>query len=215
MFYGDTMVSDSSTTQQTYLPLSVVIATLGGETLRGTIEQLNGGPLVPAEILVCIPEEDAFRVTEIAFPNVKVIKTNCRGQVAQRAIGFQLAQHPIVLQMDDDILLQEDALHELTSEIHRLGYGNALAPVYNDAVTGRSIHDLGDGAVGWLKSLHAYVVCGAPWGIKRMGVVTLGGFNYGVNGKYSGLEPLEVQWLPGGCVLHYKHDLIIESFYPF
>jgi glycosyltransferase involved in cell wall biosynthesis len=206
------IISDSPSIQQA---LSVVIPTLGGETLTGTIEQLNRGTLVPAEILVCIPEEDAFRVKEILFPNVKVIKTNCRGQVAQRAIGFQHAQHAIVLQMDDDIFLQEDALRELTSELRRLGYGNALAPVYNDTVTGSCIHDRGDGVVGWLKSLHAYVVCGAPWGTKRMGVVTLSGFNYGVDDKYSGLEPLDVQWLPGGCVLHYKDDLIIESFYPF
>lgn len=207
------MILDSHPIQQTY-PLSVVIPTLGGETLAGTIAQLNRGTIVPSEILVCIPEAEAFRVERMSFHNVKIVKTECRGQVAQRAIGFQQAQYEVVMQLDDDILLQEDALHELTSALQRLGHGNALSPVYNYAVTGRCIHKLSEGIVGWLKSLYAYVVCGAPWGIKRMGVVTLSGFNYGVDYKYSGLDPLETQWLPGGCVLYYNDDLIKNCFYP-
>lgn len=27
--------------------------------------------------------------------------------------------------------------------------------------------------------------------------------------------PYEVEWLPGGCVLHHRENLILEDFYPF
>jgi len=203
-----------SSRQQTY-SLSVVIATLGGDTLRGTIEQLNRGTLVPAEILVCIPEEDAVRVKGLSFPNLRVIKTNCRGQVAQRAFGFQHVQEPMVLQLDDDILLQEEALQELATALRRIGHGNVLAPVYSDSVTNRCIHELSDGLLGWLKSLYAYVVCGAPWGVKRMGVVTAIGVNYGIDSSHCDGKPFETQWIPGGCVLCFREDLIKDNYFPF
>ncbi len=42
--------------------LSVVIATLGGDSLEKTIDHLNVGTITPFEILICIPTEDAYRV---------------------------------------------------------------------------------------------------------------------------------------------------------
>ena len=203
------------TTDQYKFPVSVIIATLGGDSLRETIEQLNCGALVPTEILVCIPEEDAFRVEHLSYPNVRVIKTNCRGQVAQRAIGFKLALHTMILQLDDDILLNKDALQELTEELQRLGRGNALAPLYYTAATGRCLHELIGGVAGWLRSLWACFICGAPWGLKRMGVVTKVGLNYGVDSSNCGIKPFETQWLPGGCVLCYCEDVIREIFFPY
>lgn len=208
-------MSETTLTKENINSVSVVIPTLGGETLRGTIEQLNRGALVPAEILVCIPEEDAFRVKGLSFANVRVVKTHCRGQVAQRAIGFQQVQHPMVLQLDDDILLKEEALQELVCALCELGHGNALSPVYNHAMTGRCIHKMSEGFVGFFKSLYAYVVCGAPWGIKRMGVVTAIGVNYGVDSSYCDAKPFETQWLPGGCVLCFREELIKENFFPY
>ena len=71
------------------LALSVVIPTLGGESLGTTIAQLNRGTLVPREILVCIPEKEAPRVQNLGLPGVGIIMTDVRGQVAQRAKGFQ------------------------------------------------------------------------------------------------------------------------------
>ncbi len=196
-------------------PISVIIPTLGGESLEETVEQLNRGTFVPLEILICIPEEEAFRVAHLSFSNVRVVKTQCRGQVAQRAVGFQQAQQPMVLQLDDDILLNEEALQSLVLELRRLGRGNALAPLYYDAVTRRCMHELKGGLSGWLDSLGAYVICGAPWGIKRMGVVTVIGLNYGVDSSYCGTQPFETQWLPGGCVLCFREDIIQESFFPY
>ena len=60
--------------KQELYPLSVVIATLGGETLADTISYLNSGEKIPAEILVCIPEEDSSCAESLSMKNVKIIK---------------------------------------------------------------------------------------------------------------------------------------------
>ena len=90
--------------------MTVVIATLGGDTLRETIETINRGSIVPEEILVCIPTNESDRVQNFSYKNVKIFVTACRGQVAQRAIGFQNVSHNIVMQLDDDILLDEHCI---------------------------------------------------------------------------------------------------------
>lgn len=206
---------DAEHTQAQLPKVSVVIPTLGGDCLRSTIEQLNRGTVVPAEILVCIPEEEAYRVAHLPFPNVRIVKTHCRGQVAQRATGFQQAQQAMVMQLDDDILLEEGSLRILADALCLLGRGNALAPVYYEAVTGRCIHELADGAHGFLMSLYYCVVCGSPWSGKRMGVVTSAGLSFGVDSSHCGEKPFGAQWLPGGCVLCFKDDLITEEFFPY
>ena len=49
-----------------------------------------------------------------------------------------------------------------------------------------------------------------------MGRVTSIGVNYGVDGSQcQGKGSLETDWLPGGCVLSYRTDLITEAFFPF
>jgi hypothetical protein len=195
-------------------PISVVIPTLGGDVLARAIERLNAGTIVPMEILICIPSEFTSGLPELPFANVRVIPTACRGQVAQRAVGFELAVHPLILQLDSDVFLLIDTLQALADALESKGPGNAVGPLYVDLATRRFVHEMGDGLSGWLQSVYASVVCGAPWGIKRMGVVTSAGVNYGVDGRFCGTEPFETQWLPGGCVLSFREDLITANFYP-
>ena len=196
-------------------PLSVVIPTLGGESLRGTIEQLNRGTLIPSEILVCIPEEDAFRVHDLCINNVILVKTKTRGQVVQRAAGFEFAKHKIVLQLDDDISIHKEAIQELTNALQKLGTGNALGPIYFDENLGHCVHDIKSGLSGYLRSQFYSVICGAPWNEKRMGVMTKIGLCFGVDKNYCNSEYFKTEWLPGGCVLCFKEDLIKENFFPF
>ena len=49
------------------------IATLGGDCLAATIEKLNASTVVPAEILICIPEIEAPRAARLAGGNVTVV----------------------------------------------------------------------------------------------------------------------------------------------
>jgi hypothetical protein len=196
-------------------PLSVVIATLGGDILVGTIELLNQGKTVPAEILICIPEKEASRVETLRQQNVRIIRTPCRGQVAQRAYGLRCVTQSQVLQLDDDIVLRPDDLRLLVQTLNHLGHGHALAPQYRHLSTGSYITEYQQGTLGWMQSLYAFLICGAPWGIRRMGVITPAGIGYGVDQKYCGNELFETQWLSGGCVICHRDDLITEDYYPF
>ena len=196
-------------------PLSVVIATLGGDTLRVTIEHLDSGPRIPAEILICIPEEESHRVESLSSKNIKVIKTPCRGQVAQRAYGLGRIQQPLVMQMDDDTVLRSDDLIGLMQALEKVGKGNAIAPVYKHVETGRYITQIHRGAAGWVESLYAWLICGAPWGMRRMGVISPAGIGYGVDPERCGTRLFETEWLPGACVLCYREDLFAENYYPF
>ena len=201
--------------KQELYPLSVVIATLGGETLADTISYLNSGEKIPAEILVCIPEEDSSCAENLSMKNVKIIKTPCRGQVAQRAYGLQRACQPLMLQLDDDIVLRPGDLRLLVQKLGQLGHGHAMAPLFRLLSTGQYVTEYHAGVSGWLHSLYASLICGAPWGIKRMGVISPAGIAFAVDPRYCEPGLFETQWLPGGCVICHREDLVTEDYYPF
>jgi GT2 family glycosyltransferase len=204
------MISDSPKTQRTH-PVSVVIPTLGGETLAGTIEQLNRGTIVPSEILVCIPEEDAYRVASMSIRNVRIVKTHIRGQVAQRAIGFQKAKEPLVLQLDDDIYLDETCLAVL---IECMGKKKnvAIGPSLVDSKTGKPSRYMmkPDRADNFLYKLLFFIINGKDG--YQPGKISKAGVNMAFSDKAS--EPYEVEWLSGGCLLHAQRNLIKYNYYP-
>ncbi|RJQ25923.1 glycosyltransferase family 2 protein [Candidatus Parcubacteria bacterium] len=201
------MISGSPSAQQTY-PISVVIATLGGESLAGTIEQLNRGTIVPAEILVCIPEEDAFRVENLSVQNVRVINTNVRGQVAQRAIGFQQAQYDVVMQLDDDILTDENCISYLLDTLTKFGPHVAVAP----ALVGRS-YDKFPKMNGMMLKMFYFLVNGKDG--YQMGAVSKAGAEIGYDPSLIKEGVYNVEWLAGGCLMHFRENLVNENFFPY
>lgn len=192
--------------------VSVVIATLGGDTLAGTIDQLNRGTIVPVEILICIPQQYVSRVDGLSYPNVKVIGTECRGQVAQRAVGFRLARSAFVLQMDDDIYLDESCLENLLDCIG--GRANvSVSPTLLDCQTGRPSRFMRRPGRndGFLEKLKFRIANGAVG--YQPGRISKAGVNMAF--LEDATEPYEVDWLPGGCVLHATDNLVLSNFYPF
>jgi len=192
--------------------LSVVIPTLGGDSLIRTIEQLNQGTVVPSEILVCIPEEEAPRVANLPFDNVKVIITSCRGQVAQRAFGFQQANYEFVLQLDDDISVRRTCVESLIACMNERA-DVAVGPKLYDAKTGQYHLFMmpKDKKISWFERLLFWVVNG-PRGYEP-GQIGRAGISMGVPERPGNWSDLG--WLPGGCVLHRKPNLILFDFYPF
>lgn len=191
--------------------VTVVIPTLGGPSLGPTIEQLNAGSVVPAEILVCIPAAEGSKVGVYNEPNVRVLVTDCRGQVAQRAAGFANASCELVLQLDDDILLERTCLESLVRELRRHGPRCAVAA-----------------SLTWVRSRQsAYVSRRGPFFSKilywclnggighRAGTVTRAGTEIGVVPTARDPDVLQVEWVPGGCVLHSKHNLVMDDYFPF
>ncbi len=197
------------------LPLSVVIATLGGVSLISTLRCLNAGPKVPAEILICIPEQETGVSTQFQWANVRVLKTTVRGQVAQRAEGFNQVSQPFVMQLDDDMQISSESIQKLINHLTELGAGSAVAPIYLDAKTGECIHRHPIGFRGIFSNLSGVIFSGAHWGKKRMGCITTAGTNYGVDVDLMEQPVIQVEWVPGGCLMHHQVSLCKEAFFPF
>jgi glycosyltransferase involved in cell wall biosynthesis len=195
--------------------LSVVIATLGGSSLEPTIISLNSGILIPDEILICIPKKFIYRIRDLGFNNVRVVSTPFQGQVAQRAEGFKQACYKFVLQLDDDIELFPDTLINMASTLKDLGRLSVVGPIFIDKITKKSIYIFPTGLMGSLISIYLFVFSGLPYGKSRMGKISSIGVNCSVDPKFFTSHVINTDWLAGGCVLGYRDELIIDTFFPY
>jgi glycosyltransferase involved in cell wall biosynthesis len=195
--------------------ISLVIPTLGGKSLFSTIISVNNGSLIPTEIIIVIPEENYNFVKKINSENIRIITTKSKGQVAQRLAGFKESRCKFVMQLDDDVELERDAIEKMLKVLKKLGPKNAIGPRFIDPKTLKNLHKFDIGFVGFLKSLNALVFCAAPWGQERMGKITKLAISYGADPDFYDDEICEVDWLPGGCILNYSEDLVFENYYPF
>lgn len=191
--------------------ITVVIATLGGDSLAATIESLKSGTLVPAEILVCVPAENASKVAHLEGGMTSIFKTDFRGQVAQRRAGFQRASNALVMQLDDDLLLDKFCLERLAATLHTLGPKAAVAPALLDVHTGQSVYKK-PAKHAALLALYYWLMNG-PQGYEP-GRIDRSGSSIGVDPSVSAAPFYDVEWLAGGCVLHHRENLVMEDFWP-
>ena len=192
-------------------PVSVFIATLGGSTLSRTIELLNSGTVVPAEILVCVPEMSVAAAGKLAFPNVTIVRTVVRGQVAQRAVGFQQASHDLVMQLDDDMFVDEYCIAHLIGAL--LQHPDAaVAPALINVATNESVYK--KPSRGALVEKIYYWLMNGTMGY-REGRIEKSGSPVGIDPARENKDLYEVEWLAGGCVMHFKKNLVLHNFYPF
>ena len=94
--------------------VSVVIPTLGGSQIIKTLNQLNKGSLRPNEIILSTTGKIKLQNEVKKIRNVKIIRSNKKGQVSQRIKGFKLIKNNYVLQIDDDILLEKNCLKKIS-----------------------------------------------------------------------------------------------------
>jgi len=174
--------------------VSVVIATLGGAQLSKTIATINAGSLVPGEILVCIPDQYSENLKNIEAPNIRVIATSFIGQVAQRAEGFRQAKEPLVMQLDDDVLIAPDALEMMTRYLLSLGRGHVIGPAIYNLITNEPLTKIDIGVSGFFHNLYASIVGGLPWGLRRMGALSRIGACGGVDPRFCGVEVFATDW---------------------
>lgn len=192
--------------------VTVVIPTLGGTSLMQTITKLNQGTIQPAEILVCIPRADAKKITSAILDtkNVKILETKFRGQVPQRIYGFTHATHDIVMQLDDDIWVDARCIEQLVNTLNTLGPKIAVAPALMNRATGLSVYKkLGKNS--FVSSIYYWFMNGTMG--YSPGCIDKSGSTVGIDPSLSKTYLNDVEWLPGGCVLHYKKNLILENFW--
>jgi len=197
------------------MALSIVIATLGGEQLSKTIYLINSGTLVPDEILICIPNDLAFRVNGMLSKKIKIVKTAVYGQVAQRAEGFKQARYDFVLQLDDDIDLSPNSLMLMMTHLMRLGRNNVVGPVFINKKHQTPLSPFPVGLKGFLINLYYYIFGALPFGKARMGALSSICVTSSIDPRFSTGEVMRTDWLAGGCVLGYRDDLIKDNFFPF
>ncbi len=189
--------------------VSIVIPTLGGEPLVRTINFINSGTLVPDEILICIPKEITGRVAELAtVQNVKIIATECKGQVAQRIEGFKQVNNEYAIQLDDDMYVYETCFERLIEGLISFKEDVAIAPAMIFDTTKQSCYQF-EFRDSKIKSF----IEGKNW--IKLGSITRSGWNLGMNALLSSERFSSVEWLPGGCVAHKKQNLILHNYFPF
>lgn len=190
--------------------VSVVIATLGGESLKSTIDHLNASSIVPAEILVCIPEDEAHRLADYSYPNLKIVVTHYRGQVAQRAVGFSQVSYEFVMQLDDDIVVDTNCLELLIRDLNMSGPRCAIAPALRWLGNRQSVYK--QLSPPSLSRIFYWLLNGRSG--YRPGIVTKAGAEIGVHSSANSAGVVDAEWLPGGCVLHRRGDLVLENYFP-
>lgn len=188
--------------------VSVVIPTLGGDCLMRTIAHVNQGTVVPGEILVCAPEGHRVSLGEQAPANARVVVSARKGQVAQRIAGFRAALGEFVLQLDDDMYPHEDCLEKLLAEARRRGKMCAVSPSIVMHETGFPCYSVSANPSRVERMIHGAAVS-AP------GAITRGALNVGLDFSASSRAANESQWLPGGCILHRRENLVLDDYYPF
>jgi GT2 family glycosyltransferase len=196
-------------------PATVVIPTLGRETLAPCLRSLRACRPAPAEVLVIV--QGSVRGTELIVkrdgpPGARLVSDDGRGAARSRNRGLREASHPTVLMTDDDC--EVDAAW--------VGVGAALARDHDGSVlTGRVLpggdpdripscktdtapHDFtGTLQVGALYSNNMV--------LPRDRVLQLGGFDE----RFGPLEAAEdcdlcYRWLRAGLPLRYEPTLIVR-----
>lgn len=179
--------------------ISVVIPTLGENTLKKIIYSLNNGSLIPKEIILSVPKNKLHKIKHLrTIENIVINITTFSSQVFQRCSGFRIAKSKFVLQLDSDIVVKKKTLEILLRELISLGDKSSISPS-----TGTFFHK---------KNFLKKVLFG--YFIKREKKLDVWDTWYD-NDFNDFKKIIKVKWLPGGCVLHYKKNLILVNYYPY
>jgi len=198
------------------LPISVVVPSLGGLHVLQTIQCLNSGQAIPAEILVCLPYDyDQSLAIYTHHPNVSFHVSPFRGQVAQRSYGFSMVAQPFTMQLDDDVQLAPSCLATLFQLLCQKGPGNILAPYLVRDFRLTPYTQYKPGFFTYIRDFVISLACGAAFGKRRMGSISASGIAFGLLPTSSPTGTVECDWLPGGAILCHTSDLITNDYYPF
>ena len=93
--------------------LSIVIATVGEETLNKLIKQIKSSTFIPDEIIIVFPTVDMVKNITLKPKDILIFRSPKSGQVAQRYYGISKAKNKYILQLDADIEIKKDTIEQL------------------------------------------------------------------------------------------------------
>lgn len=192
-----------------HLDLSIVIPTLGEDTINKCIQSIYNNNYQPKEIIIIIPRAHANKLSSLVrkYKNLKIYKTEFMGQVAQRVYGFKKTKTKFVMQLDSDIILGKQTIERLYSFLlnrKKISVSPILLP--NNIKQYQNLNLIAN-------LLRNYLIFGQLK--SKMGVITSIGYNSWFENKDFKNNFYNVEWLPGGCILFRKEDLIERNFYPY
>lgn len=189
--------------------VSVVIPTLAGAQVGKTLQALWEGTLLPSEVLLCVPQAFTGKAEQFSGERIRVVSCPEMGQVRQRAYGFQFVKSNYVLQLDDDIQLDHNCLAQLVMALEELGPRAAVAPRFFLRESGQYAYQLPDQT--WRSRFWIWLANGSSG--FQSGAISSSGINLAPIDAADSILP--VGWIPGGCALHRRANLITENYYPF
>jgi len=189
--------------------ISVIIPTIGNRDLIPTLKSIEQSSVIVNEIIISIPNAVNLNKNQFkSFKNIKIIKSKFKGQVAQRIEGFRVAQSDIVVQLDDDIILERDCLKLMLAFIKK-NNSSAISAHFYDITKKKSIYDnLTSKKYNFLN----YIMNGSK--VEINGIITRSGFETYPNFNCD-KDVILSEWIPGGCVMHLKKNLILSNFFPY
>jgi glycosyltransferase involved in cell wall biosynthesis len=190
--------------------ISVVIPSLGGD-LDDTLDSVNAGSICPDEIIACLPNDTHSVKDAFKYKNLTIVYAKRYGQVYQRICGFKEAKYDYVLQLDDDVVVSYNCIELLVDFLNKTHVKSAISPCWYNVDTGKPLHQIRRS--GLFMSFYYWLVNGLDG--YRPGKVSLAGTNFGINPVEVEIDSLNLDWQPGGCVLHKKENLILNDFYPY
>jgi hypothetical protein len=189
--------------------ISIVIPSLGNESLATTLNCIYLSNIIIYEVIIIIPYNFKINFNINKFNdkiNIKIIYTEAIGQVLQRIEGFKLANGDYILQLDDDVEFNEFMIFELYNTLKLKGQA-CVSPLFVDKLNSKSVY------------LRSFCIYNKLFNILfyfnnkvNEGKIAKNGIPYGVITEN---KLIEADWLPGGCVLHLKKNLILFNYFPF
>lgn len=188
--------------------ISVVIPTLGNENLKFTLDSIVNSSIAVLEVIIVIPDNFniKFDLSEFSRLNIVILTTSKGGQVFQRSEGFKIAKGDFVLQLDDDIQFNKNFIEGIVNTLNSLPNKSSVSPLLTNHLN-KSVYRGSFTRLSRLfYALFYFDVLLKEGSInsfgKSIGIITIN-------------KILKVDWLPGGCVLHRRENLILNNYFPF
>lgn len=185
---------------------SIVIASIGSDSLAETITAIGLSSILPSEIIVVVPKNNRFKFIEFKSDVVQYVYVDFMGQVNQRIHGFGLAKSEYVIQLDDDIIVERTCFENLLKCFKVLSGKRIVGPsfFYKDGLSCYAKISLFNRLLSCLLFIRI-----------KPGIVSPLGYGYGSKFSDSSTNYFQSNWLAGGCVLLHSSDLPMQSHFPY
>lgn len=194
--------------------LTIVIPTVGEETLINVVRKINSGHKIPKKIIIAIYKKKLEKLPReiYKFLNVKILATAKMGQVHQRCLAFSKVNTEFVMQLDADCFIDSKSIEKLLLFISKKK-NISVAPVFLNTMTNEPIHNYKDR--NFLVEFFKNLIFGFPLFRSKMGKISKSGTNFGVDYRCMNNKFIMTDWTPGGCVMHRNKKFLRNEYFPF